>query len=239
MTNNKYDGWGSSFDEWMPAYSPRIQKFNSKAKSFDIQEAALGTVAQETLDDHLDIKMYEKDKSVFAAARKKHKSTLLVGMLNYLGQSGFFNSLLGRLNTEGNEGMSIECLFYYIDGLAKCSMVLNKGFLNEYLPLFLSAVKRKLFTSGEAIYRNIRKERLDGLLTSLISTLLPRVMAFREREEVKHLMNLDLGVHLLSLNFLERRIDGAKYIQELSRSLISLGFQSSTETVANNSTRAY
>lgn len=211
-TKRKYNGWGSAFDLWIPAYSPRIMKFNSKAKSFDVSEAQIGTVLQETLDDTLDVAHYKKDSSVFAAARKNNKSSLLVGILNYLGKQGVYQTILDKINLEGNDSLSIECMFYYIDSLSKCSIVFNKGFLNEYLPALLQAVKKKLFTSGEALYRNVRKERLDSLFTSLISTLLPRTMAFREREEVKHLIHLDIGVHLLSLNFLERRIDGAKFI---------------------------
>jgi len=45
--------------------------------------------------------------------------------------------MLGRIGMEGNDNLTIECVFYYIDSLSKCCTVLNKGFLDEYLPKLL------------------------------------------------------------------------------------------------------
>lgn len=35
----KFFGWSESFDEWIPAFSPRIQKSGTHAKTFDESHA--------------------------------------------------------------------------------------------------------------------------------------------------------------------------------------------------------
>jgi hypothetical protein len=137
-----------------------------------------------------------------------------------------YEKILDRINLDGNDTLGIETVFYYVDSLAKCQSVLNKGFLLEYLTPLSSAIKKKLLTSGENLYRNVRKDRLDSLISSLMNGLLIRVTPYRERECLKNMLSLELASHLLSLNFLERRIDGAKFIQDLSKTLNTLGFNS-------------
>jgi hypothetical protein len=47
----------------------------------------LGTTVDDTITDQMDILMYKKDPDckVFALARQRERSLLLVSMLNYLG----------------------------------------------------------------------------------------------------------------------------------------------------------
>jgi hypothetical protein len=165
----------------------------------------------------MDLTTYEKaqlsGKQVFAMSRKKSKSKLLVSFLNLLGEQGVYSRILERISTENNDSLSLETVFYYLDCLSKCSIHWNKGFLNEYLPKLVEGVKNKILSSSEAIIKVIKKDRIDGIVQCLTGSLMGRMMSYRQREELKNTLVLEIGCAFLSqYNFLERRIDGAKMI---------------------------
>lgn len=96
--HRRYFGWSESFDEFIPAYSPRLQRLGTFAKTFEDSHAQLGSqIYEDTLDDQMDLMMYAKRK-VFAVTRKRCKSSLLVSFLNQLGEAGAFDLILERLN---------------------------------------------------------------------------------------------------------------------------------------------
>jgi hypothetical protein len=88
----RYIGWPNSFDEWINASSPRIQKYLTYAKNFEESKALLGRQLEETFEDQLDMLLYSKvpSKPVFGVIRNKCRSGLLVTLLNRLGQQGVF-----------------------------------------------------------------------------------------------------------------------------------------------------
>lgn len=113
--------------------------------------------------------------------------------------------------------MGLDTLFYYLDCLSNCMIMLNKAFLNEYLPQLESAVKMKVLTATETQLRNVKKDRIDGIVNCLISSLFSRIKNYKQREHDKNLLNLEIGCMFLEQNFLERRIDGAKLITDVCR----------------------
>jgi hypothetical protein len=90
--------------------------------------------------------------------------------------------------------------------------MINKTFLMEYLPKLNIAVRNKVLKATEMQLRNIRKDRIDGIVHNLIDVLFNRLVTFKQRDLDKNLFNLDIGCAFLKVNFLEKRIDGAKLI---------------------------
>jgi hypothetical protein len=94
----KFFGWDETFDEWLPLYSPRIQKFNTYT-SDNIDH--MTTVAQnknttqksssdhsndQHVEDELDsIVSSVGDKEIFAVQRSQCRSDLIVTFLNNFG----------------------------------------------------------------------------------------------------------------------------------------------------------
>lgn len=62
-----------------------------------------------------------------------------------------------------------------------------------------------------------------------------RLMAYKLREFEKNTLTFEIGCSFLTFNFLEKRIDGAKMIQEVCKNLNVMAFTSSAETVHNQS----
>ena len=55
-------------------------------------------------------------------------------------------------------------MFYYLDCINKCISMFNKGFLNDYLPELLKAVKKKILSSSEPIIKSVRRDRIEGII---------------------------------------------------------------------------
>lgn len=51
-----------------------------------------------------------------------------------------------------------------------------------------------------------------------------RLLPYQMRENQKNMLTLDIGCYFLTLNFLEKRIDGAKMISEVCKSTTVMTF---------------
>jgi hypothetical protein len=109
----------------------------------------------------------------------------------------------------------------------------NKAFVNDYFPALFLAIKKKILSSSEASLRNFRKERVDTLIQYLFNIMMTRIMPYQLRENEKNMLSLDIGCYFLTLNFLEKRIDGAKLISEVCKSTTLMTFQASIEVKQN------
>jgi|LauGreDrversion4_2_1035121.scaffolds.fasta_scaffold48368_2 hypothetical protein len=109
----------------------------------------------------------------------------------------------------------------------------NKAFVNDYFPALFLAIKKKILSSSEASLRNFRKERVDTLIQYLFNIMMTRIMPYQVRENEKNMLSLDIGCYFLTLNFLEKRIDGAKLISEVCKSTTLMTFQASIEVKQN------
>jgi len=109
----------------------------------------------------------------------------------------------------------------------------NKAFVNDYFPALFLAIKKKILSSSEASLRNFRKERVDTLIQYLFNIMMTRIMPYQVRENEKNKLSLDIGCYFLTLNFLEKRIDGAKLISEVCKSTTLMTFQASIEVKQN------
>jgi hypothetical protein len=60
-----------------------------------------------------------------------------------------------------------------------------------------------------------------------------RILAFQPRDLERNSFLLDIGIQFLRLNFLEKRIDGAKMISEVCKNANLMSFTSSMESSRN------
>jgi hypothetical protein len=112
--------------------------------------------------------------------------------------------------------------------LTKSAPILNKAFLDAYLPPLYDSLRLKLLTSSESLLRPFKRERLDTLFQTLFGGLLSRLLPYHLRDLERNALMLDLGVHFLrSLNFLEKKIDGAKMIAEVAKNVNIMNYASS------------
>lgn len=90
---------------------------------------------------------HPNSKLIYALTRKKCRSTLLVKFLNRFGENGGFKLLVDKINQRGDDTMGLETLFYYLDCLSNCHIMINKIFVNEYLEILAEAVKGKVLSA--------------------------------------------------------------------------------------------
>lgn len=63
----------------------------------------------------------------------------------------------------------------------------------------------------------MKKDRIDGIISTLYGPLLGRIRSGLQRDQEKNMFILQLGVKFIEQDFLERRIDGMRYIQEICK----------------------
>lgn len=118
----------------------------------------------------------------FAIIRRRCKSALLVKLLNRLGELGGYERIIERISMENNDALGLDTVYYYLDCLAKCTCMFNKVFIADYLPKLEAAVRKKILCASEQSLRNIKKDRIDGIINCLIGGLQSRTKMFKQRE---------------------------------------------------------
>jgi len=143
----------------------------------------------------------------------------MIQFLNLFGELGGYQKILDKLsNKNGSEQpISFELASCYLEQLSNCSILFHRSFVNQYFDPLIEAVRFKLLQASEAQLRTVRKERFDEILKSL-ETLLLRTKSNEEKKNEIAMLHLDLALIFLRQTFLERRIDGAKFLQEVCKS---------------------
>ena len=179
----------------------------------------------------MDQLIYSKNPNniVYAVARSKHRSGLLVTLLNRLGRSGFFESMIKKIS-QNDDNLGLETVFYYLDQISKCSPLFNKVFIDKFYPELYKSAREKILNASEVLLRNFKKDRIDLLVQTIFGGFMTRIMAFQPRDLERNSFLLDIGIQFLRLNFLEKRIDGAKMIAEVCKNASIMSFSSSVES---------
>lgn len=90
--------------------------------------------------------------------------------------------------------------------------------MNQYFEEFESAAMKKIIGATNRQHRNTGKETTDGIVENLYKEMLPR-LASRDAVGLtcdRHMAVLDMGLLFLSQDFLGRRVDGVKLINDVS-----------------------
>jgi len=61
LDNRPFFGWSERFDEWMPAYSPRIALHGTFSKKWDEQGNVMYVQDQNAVDDSMDLVLLNKE----------------------------------------------------------------------------------------------------------------------------------------------------------------------------------
>ena len=212
----KYEGWSSRFDEWLPLWSPKIAKLYTHAKP----KGGKGTRLYEdtVIDDSSDPQIKEGEDMIYAVIRpRKCKSYLLVDCLNLFGKLGGYDKMLERMNDKENP-IEFELLAHYMESIGKVYPMYHREFVSKFCVDVKNAVQNSILNAPEASIRNVRKERIESIVSRL-NDILKRAYTYDEREqEIEHL-NLDIVLMCLKSNFLERRIQGIKSLAETLKNL--------------------
>lgn len=211
-----YEGWSSRFDEWIPLWSPKIAKLYSHAKP----KSGKGTRYYEetVIDDSSDPQVKEGEEPVFAVVRpRKCKSYLLVEVINSFGRLGGFDKML-EIMTDKDKPIDFDMLAHYMECLGKVYPMYHRDFIGKFAKEIQEAVQKAILNAPEASIRNVRKEKIESIVSRL-EDLLKRVYTYDERERQIAFLNMDITLMCMKSNFLERRIHGIKSLAETLKTL--------------------
>ena len=212
----KYEGWSARFDEWLPLWSPKIAKLYSRAKP----KAGKGTryFEETVIDDSGDTSIKEGEDMIYAVIRpRKCKSYLLVEVLNTFGKLGGYDRLLEKMTDKDNP-VEFDLLAHYMDCLGKVYPMYHRDFINQFAVDVQNAVQSSILNAPEASIRNVRKEKIESIVSRL-EDILKRKYSYEEKEKQIALLTMDITLMCLKSNFLERRIHGIKSLADTLKSL--------------------
>ena len=81
-------------------------------------------------------------------------------------------------------------------------------------------VKDKIINATNYQLKSVKKDRIEGIIEHLYDKILTRIYYSEERKVHKLQFMFDIGSTFIGLNFLEKRIDGAKFIQDVCKKLL-------------------
>lgn len=112
-----------------------------------------------------------------------------------------------------------------MDFLSKTFGSLHKGFAEDYVPKLRDAVSSCILNAPAQSLRDIRKERIDGIIRAL-DCLMKRVYKKEDREKKINVLKLDFALLCIKSPFLERRIQGIKEISGVIKDVRVFGSKS-------------
>jgi hypothetical protein len=88
------------------------------------------------------------------------------------------------------------------------------------------AVEDKLMGATQIQLRQMKRDRIEELISTLWDKIMARLHSHFDATVQKNILNLQVGVLLLRMNFMEKRIDGAKFIDNVCKQLNLGSFKS-------------
>ncbi|CAD8179644.1 unnamed protein product [Paramecium octaurelia] len=203
----RYIGWNSQYDERIRAVSPRIQKRNTFSKGqypnpYCQEDIIIDCNDFLYPDDHYAIPRF--------TPKQTRRSIVLTQMINDFGTQGLFHYILEQIQAK----CTIDFLHFYMQVLNNIHEMLNKSFVSSYVPTLEIAVQNNILQSPDNNLRNFSAQKITDILQSL-ANLLKRVYTLQRRQEIIDKFDFDIAFKCFTSDFLERKIQGLKAIQEL------------------------
>ena len=145
------------------------------------------------------------------------RSVFLIGLLNKIGQMGFFDIVLNRI-ADKNRWCPIDITSGLSATIGSLHAVLQRDFALEYIPKLKEAVWENILKSPDSNIRNFSKEKIEAI-TSAFDNLLKRVYSIPEKQEMIETLNLEVSVMCFETDFLERKLQGIKAILDIIKSI--------------------
>ena len=96
--------------------------------------------------------------------------------------------------------------------------IYHKEFITEYGPKIIEISKRKLIESPEKDLRDVRRERIEGIIKG-IDNILRRIETKEVREKQTEILKLEVIMMCLKSSYLERRIQGIKDLNTIIKNV--------------------
>ena len=161
-------------------------------------------------------KFYIKEKIVnnkFGILRPPYSnSKTFIFFIQIIGNLGLFDKILARILNE-EKLCSIDLVYNFVGSLGNIHALLYRPFAINYIPKFKSAVINNILSSPPKNIRNFNREKIYSIFSNL-DNLLKRYYSLWEKYEIIENFFMDLSLICIKSNFLDRKIQGLKNLDE-------------------------
>jgi len=137
-----FNGWNNKYDEWISAYSPRIQKFMTMARQY--VQAGKSCMVYECMNEDIGDVMYDsKNRKVWVVSRQHGWGNFhfYTDMLNEFGAKGGFDKILDLLGRLKDSKHSFVFLQHVLDFLGRITNLFHRQFAVYYIPKIKEVVE--------------------------------------------------------------------------------------------------
>lgn len=145
--------------------------------------------------------------------KSQRRSELLVSMGQLFGESGGFGWFLEQVRSK-ERWCPIEQLSAMVGIVGNLHEALHREFAFEFVPGFFEAVRANMEGSPDANLRNFSQQRVEDVVVG-VGLALKRVFSLKEKNEMVGRLEMSVAIRCFKSEFLERKIQGLKLIQDL------------------------
>ena len=150
------------------------------------------------------------DKKIYALKRSFCTSTLLILMINTIGESGFFE-VVPQITSKT---LSIESLHNIMVIIENVCRLIHREIMIEFADSLYNAIKKYSLELSESTIRLYKKEANDQIMKTL-ECILKRCYTPIKRVEMMIELIITINTSLLKSDIMERRIQSLKCLNEL------------------------
>lgn len=212
-SNKRFYGWPAKYDEWLVITSPRIQKRGTVIRGTQVKYKSMDS--DTIFDDSNDLiysPLYNKNE-LFAVTRTYYKSLWLMNGINFMGNQGFFDWILRKINDKV-KFCNIDTVVLILEIVHGFNAMLYRGFAEDYMKLLKDAVVENIIESPNNNIRMFTKEKIDGII-KMLQEIVKRAYSCNEQLEIIEKFSLDMAYMCFNSDFLERKLQGIKSIMEI------------------------
>jgi ubiquitin carboxyl-terminal hydrolase 34 len=169
---------------------------------------------------------------VYAVPRlRKCTSSLFINIINLFGHLKGYDLILQCLEKQDNskyeDDFDLNTLAILMQIVSIPFLVYHKDFIVEYGPQFVSVCKRRMKEAPEKSLRDVRREKIDAIIKS-VDNLQRRLIQKEEREKETEVLRLEVSLMCLKSNYLERRIQGIRDLNQIIKNNRMMSIKSFT-----------
>jgi len=186
-----YDGWSSTYDEWVSRTSDRLQALKTMAKGGKESGGVVMHSKGRVIDDQAD-----PEDALAVYRGKEWGSYCLTQMVNHFATSGGFDAICARLEPRGADAVPVVTLRKLLAATGHVANLYSRVYARSLLGRLATSVTETVLSYSDAHLRQLEKDDLQSILLAL-KHMLYRIMPWRDADSTLENFSLEsaLKVH--------------------------------------------
>lgn len=145
--------------------------------------------------------------------KSQRRSQLMVDLIRLFGEKGGFQFIIESLESK-KQFCPIDVVHCFMVILGNMHEMLHRDLCLKFVPRIWVGLQQNILNSPDGNLRNFSGQKIADILIGA-GAILKRVYSLKEKQEMTDRFDMDIAFKCFSSEFLERKLQGLKAIQEL------------------------